>query len=778
MSSNNSCSTPRKQILKSKLRKIRSSIKKRDSTLKRERERLRRTKIKITNLTNCLDILKQKNLINDECSTFLNKKYGQLQKSLVSRLINRNISSYDETIKQFVIELDYLSPKGYDMIRAAFDNNLPSRSTISKWYAKLPTGCGFHEEVFLAIKEYSNICSELLVTNVVWDEIHLKSEEYCDGKRMHGYTDYGLGANEGDVASKALVFMLIFINRPIKIPLGYFFTSTLSRYQIKNLKDSCFSKVKETGVFILGAGFDCASNNLGAMNLSGASLQPPHLESVFEHDGDCHIAHPDISHVLKNIRNHHAMHDMIDNSGGLISFAYLKKLNELQEEIGFHFANKINKNHINFNGCKMKVKYASQLFSLSVANALKFLREVVKHKDFLGSESTEKFVRMMNDLFDILNSRHGNSGLKAPLSLENSKSVLQFSEEGIEYISTLKIIPKSEDCEVTTEIKPTKDFVIQQSWGVAFYAMILCLKNLNFIVENFLETGLLQECPMYRLTTDHIEQFFSCIRMKLGCNNNPTCFQFESSYKRCSSIRTIKGLKTGNTVSLENIYFLTSKSISICQKKSLVQLINSSTKKNLLINESQDLKDVNENSLSTDDNFELFMKCQDEGTNGSNAVIRYIAGFVTKKLQRLLKCSECHQLLTANSIKCSFYEFKTRNRGLKIPSQTTMAICFLTEKNVKFLQEENEAFSEKNFTKIVISVASEFQFNKLMFEHSGMNFHGVWLLKVVIETYLKIRFKYLSRSQSRKTATIRPKLAKTIIFVESNAKKKIGSKVI
>lgn len=59
----------------------------------------------------------------------------------------------------------------------------------------------------------------------------------------------------------------------------------------------------------------------------------------------------------------------------------------------------------------MKVKFAAQLYSASVASSLEFLAEQKKY-GFINSQATSKFCRIINDAFDILNSRKGGSGFK------------------------------------------------------------------------------------------------------------------------------------------------------------------------------------------------------------------------------------------------------------------------------------------------------------------------------------------------------------------------------
>ena len=86
-----------------------------------------------------------------------------------------------------------------------------------------------------------------------------------------------------------------------------------------------------------------------------------------------------------------------------------------------HLGNKLRIAYIAWYKKKMNVKLAAQLLSESVASSLQFcLNE--KLPGFAGCESTIKFIRLFNNLFDILNSRNLNStGYKNPLETKCSQ---------------------------------------------------------------------------------------------------------------------------------------------------------------------------------------------------------------------------------------------------------------------------------------------------------------------------------------------------------------------
>ena len=92
-------------------------------------------------------------------------------------------------------------------------------------------------------------------------------------------------------------------------------------------------------------------------------------------------------------------------SGHVVSWECIETLCKLQDDEGFTLANEIGINHIRWQQHKLKVKYAVQTLSFSVAKALTLLQCDLKHADFQNFEPTVVFINTTDKLFDILNSR-------------------------------------------------------------------------------------------------------------------------------------------------------------------------------------------------------------------------------------------------------------------------------------------------------------------------------------------------------------------------------------
>ena len=83
-------------------------------------------------------------------------------------------------------------------------------------------------------------------------------------------------------------------------------------------------------------------------------------------------------------------------------------------------ANMLTTNHLKFEKHEMNIRLAAQTLSSSVANAIEFLDKSIKLRNFSGSNGTVLFIRTIDRLFDLLNSRNPwPKGFKAPLRLSS-----------------------------------------------------------------------------------------------------------------------------------------------------------------------------------------------------------------------------------------------------------------------------------------------------------------------------------------------------------------------
>ena len=86
----------------------------------------------------------------------------------------------------------------------------------------------------------------------------------------------------------------------------------------------------------------------------------------------------------------------------------------------------------------MKVSVAAQTFSHSVSAAITFLRKL-RLKEFKDSKATSEFLMMINNLFDMLNSkRKFGKHTKRPITLANYLDIEASLETYIDFLLSLK----------------------------------------------------------------------------------------------------------------------------------------------------------------------------------------------------------------------------------------------------------------------------------------------------------------------------------------------------
>ena len=147
----------------------------------------------------------------------------------------------------------------------------------------------------------------------------------------------------------------------------------------------------------------------------------------------------------------------------------------------------------------------------------------IGHSCFQNVDATITFIRTIDHLFDILNSRIPTaSGFKKPISRDN------FAETAATLCSMDSFLQQ-------LRIRGAR--IIGSNKGTGFVGLSFCIKC---VID--LSHDLLFEMPhplryvlTYRFSQDHIELLFNAIRGSLGWNNNPTAKQLQYIMRRLSS---------------------------------------------------------------------------------------------------------------------------------------------------------------------------------------------------------------------------------------------------
>ena len=185
-----------------------------------------------------------------------------------------------------------------------------------------------------------------------------------------------------------------------------------------------------------------------------------------------------------------------------IEWKYFQLLHEVQLEEGLKFGNRLSKSHMEFQRHKMNVKVAAQTLSSSVADAIEFLMKS-GHPSFTHADATISFIRIIDKLFDLLNSKNLYAkGFKSPLKITNKAIWISTIENSISYLAKLTDING-----VPLLKHRRKTFVlglISAASSTRDLAIYLLTKSENPF----------QYLLTYKFSQNHLELLFSCIREK------------------------------------------------------------------------------------------------------------------------------------------------------------------------------------------------------------------------------------------------------------------------
>jgi len=207
-----------------------------------------------------------------------------------------------------------------------------------------------------------------------------------------------------------------------KWPIGYWFVDKIKSAVQAQLIKIAITECYKYKINVVSVTCDGAYANSSTFQILGCKLNEEFSEikpnfSVDPTKPDLYFT-PDVCHNIKLARNALGTFKAFKNENGqLIEWRYLEQLLELQNEAGFKLGNKIGSVHINGKGNSMKVKLAVQTLSSSVANALQFLKQT--SDNFKNCEPTIQFIRIIDEIFDFLNSRIPfGKGFKQPIRME------------------------------------------------------------------------------------------------------------------------------------------------------------------------------------------------------------------------------------------------------------------------------------------------------------------------------------------------------------------------
>lgn len=402
----------------------------------------------------------------------------------------------------------------------------------------------------------------------------------------------------------------------------------------------------------------------------------------------------------------------------------------------------------------MNLRIAAETLSNSVADSIEFLRKTGAEA-FKGSEATVKFIRRINNIFDILNSKDRTDAIcfKRPISPETKEEYFKYFDESIAYIKNLKLSPEGKSI-LTTKSR------------IAFFNFIVCMQNFQTFYETYVEAGILERIPTFHFSQDHLELLFSCmytlfcivliyffnfhdhlvifiistpgIRQMFGCNDNPSARQFESAWRKLLGQHQITASESANCMN-NDFKFLNVLNASSRKEKNNTNssyVFNEENKNNNIDNENDIdelnmAKDPHFQSLFTDDNFLNNMECH---------VTSYLASVLEKciierRWYAPITCEKCLLVFAEDeSMEDEFVKLKMKSSKLLLPAKSTVQICMATECSMKKYNYEAGKYNNIQ-SDVLASLDIDNLFWMSDFTFHPQSDHKNRLIKLIIEMY-------------------------------------------
>ena len=484
--------------------------KKLKSKIRNLRQQLRRSKKKMTKMEDIINNLQQNLIIKSEIADELHASFYKLQLSIFYNTKNNTNKSpcgrrYTDDIKEFALTLNYYSPKAYQYVRSILP--LPNPSLIRKWSSSCEPG--FLVESFESLTKDLKSSPTKKDCCMIIDAMSIRKQAEWDVKKekYSGFINYGEVTPEkpDTMASEALLFLLVGTRTHWKCPIGYFLSDKMTANIQAQLVELALIKAAEAGLRVWSVTADGTSVNLSTFRMLGCTFGTTYETTVtkFKHPTQDYFVHVilDPCHMLKLARN--ALADLstfCDNDGGKVEWpwAYFQNLYAIQEKEGLKLGNRLSTQHMQFQKHKMNVQLAAQTLSSSVADAIEFLDVSMKLPEFKDSQPTITFIRTIDRLFDILNSRNPVAkGYKQPLRPESKDTWETMLKTTANYLLTLKTVADNDHPEQLLSTHPRKTFVI---------GFVATIKSTIEMANNMFT---MEECPFkyfltYKYSQDHL----------------------------------------------------------------------------------------------------------------------------------------------------------------------------------------------------------------------------------------------------------------------------------
>lgn len=544
--------------------------------------------------------------------------------------------------------------------------------------------------------------------------------------------DFGLGildADETPLASETVLLMAVGISGHWRTPLGYFFVNRASGYLQAQLLRLTIGKLSDIGITVLAVTSDATAHSVQMAKALGIHIDGDNMKCTFQHPSSSsqQIAYFfDSCHLLRLVRNAFQNFQSIQFINGTAHWQHLVELVALGEQ---ELANieRLPRKLANLKNHVLKMNCAAQVFSESVARALECLLSLGL-PPFQNCIGTVHFLRLVNNLFDIFNSRNCyGKGLKGPLLPETYSKINRVLIEAKTIFVTLS--------------DSSNNQIIKGKRKLGFLGFLLNAESLKWLYQNYVFPKVMPFPYLltYKFSQDHLELFLKMLRQVLVTSSNPTCMAFQKAYHNLETRYRLQDEAFLSEISILDISIArrTDLALRTVQRQYGVSVIKT------LFHKEAICQDWSNCSLS-----EALLDLSDHRRK-----LTCCASYIANKLSALLTCEDCVSALYASDLKVakigSLLCVKKKN-GLHFPSESLCQVVNICERIVKThsrmavyepLPKQRELYLQQQILcELSEHVCLFVDLDEHLFdgEVCAIN-HFVKLLKDIVICFLKIR---------------------------------------
>lgn len=429
------------------------------------------------------------------------------------------------------------SSKCYQYLSRVF--NLPSVETLQSILQRINIHPGpinfisqYLKKRVRSMKERDKVCF------LMWDEMLLQPHVDYDAKKKHilGFEDFG-AKRRARFADHALIFMIRGIQSGWKFPLAYYFCdgATKTNQLVEWIKDIA-KIIIDSGLYLVAFVCNDGKRNLTAiekLKLESARLKLKRGQLYY---GYITIKKQDIiplydpPHLIKGIRNNLLSNDLEFEEGEERKFASWEIIEQAYHmdltHSMYRLMPKITAEHIIKGKIKKKkVKNAAQVLSMTMGGFIHHHTKLKGHVNtFYGplkmpekkGRDTAEIILFFDRLYDSVNGHTLKPEKPLRVAISHNSPHFPFWERATKRLQRMRFVDRKDRSQL-------RDSSVLKNW----ISTIGGLRKLWTVLKTYEF-----KCLKPRvLNQDSLRHFFGQIRSFGVRGVNPTCAEFESSFK-------------------------------------------------------------------------------------------------------------------------------------------------------------------------------------------------------------------------------------------------------